>query len=181
VFRRNQATVTLAEARLPAAERHEPTAHFRLYRRALFDRRPFDQVRHGPVACRQYRRAEASASPLSNVSFEPSKPLNHRSEAFELAFLRHNWFSLGDVMKFDAKFPNSELSGGVRQGQLPPTPSSPERVVGAARTGSDDRGPEPRQPLPEGGLRDLPRDYSSGVSDNIGVSINVRLPPGMNF
>jgi hypothetical protein len=37
--------------------------------------------------------------------------LNHRSEALELVFLRHNWFSLGELMKFDAKFPNSKLSG----------------------------------------------------------------------
>jgi hypothetical protein len=36
---------------------------------------------------------------------------NHRNEAIELVFLRHNGVHLGDVMKFDPKFLNSALSG----------------------------------------------------------------------
>jgi hypothetical protein len=37
-------------------------------------------------------------------------------KGFALVFLRHNWFSLGNVMKFDAELPILEFSGFVRQG-----------------------------------------------------------------
>jgi hypothetical protein len=40
-------------------------------------------------------------------------------KGFDLVFLRHIRFSLGNVMKFDAELPILEFSGFVRQGSCP--------------------------------------------------------------
>jgi hypothetical protein len=64
-------------------------------------------------------------------------------KGFDLVFLRHIRFSLGNVMKFDAELPILEFSGFVRQGSCR---ASSRRLL---EEGSDDNAAHRNTPNPD--------------------------------